>query len=247
METKISYIYTMNEDLRNAVSFLRLRPEGKLSDPRVLEKLVKKLGINTERRSRGKLLSKNGKVWIKTIQAEIIDKAQLARKNAEMKDTKIYNRIKRPTEKGVKLLDKFGAFQNFQVRFDNPANDLGVLHNELMDFVREKKISNTFLILMFEEKGANRLRFVSVRPIDYGTLGALDKYIQNIFAGEVEGSDAVDKDNYDLVYDIIGVNTFSAEGLGDERCMLWEIEDIKSKGNCGDKCLEFAVLAQNLK
>jgi len=67
----------MNEDLKKSIDYLKLKPNGKLNNPDVLLNLAKKLDIKTERRFRGKLISTSGKVWIKTIQAEIIEKAVL--------------------------------------------------------------------------------------------------------------------------------------------------------------------------
>jgi len=238
-----------NEDLKNAIDYLKLKANGKLNDPDVLLKLAKKLGIKTERRVRGKLISIRGKVWIKTIQAEIIEKAVLKKKNKEIKENATLKKLLPKKQiKSVKLVDRVGAYSNYHLNIINPDNELSVLHEELMEFIETLPFASVvFLILIFREIGTNRLRHYSVRQSNFETLEELEEHIYNIFDGEVEGSDAVDKNNFELIYQAFGVNTFSAVGYGDERCMFWETEDIQSKGNCGDKCLEFCGFTPTIK
>ena len=229
------------EDLKNAVEYLKLKPEGKLNNPAVLMRLAKKLGIKTDRQVRGRLLLSTGKVWVRTIQAEIIEKATLVRRNKEKKQQQQIKRIdkKQPLKRSVKLVDRVGQFSKYQIAFPNNDNSLEALYNELQEFISSNDFDNAFLVLIFRTRGTNRLRFVSVRPSDYEAFEDLQTFVGELVSGDAVGTDKVSVEEEDLLLNVFGVNAFSSVGFGDKACMLWETEDIISKGNCADKCLEF--------
>jgi len=231
----------MNE-LTTAVEYLKLRPTGKLNNPQVLEQLSNKLGINSNFTFRNKAIKRFGKVWIKKVQDAIINQAVIEKQKQTIKEEKQLNRVlgkvNLSSKPKIKLTDRVGQFEKYQVQIYNPENDLAVLHNALMEVIAEKDFTTAFLNLIFKKKGSNRLRFVSVQPFIYTDFRKLEDYIEELNRGEVVGTDAVETIDYDLIYNVFGISSFSAEGFGDMRYIFWEIEDEIKKGNCAVNCLE---------
>lgn len=220
--------------------------EGKLTDPNVLEKIARKLKINTNIISRKKPLVKTGKAWKTQITTLIIKKAtdkiavELKRNEKILSTPSIQRKVYNVDEKKYKKT----FVREYRVVFPNPQEDISTYYEEMMRFNNEYSTSSTlvFVVLIFKQRNSNRVRFITANVAEFDTLDDFEEYLNKLYQGEQEGTDKVDKNEFDLKMDLVGYKVFDTlQGEGSNKTMIFEIENECEKDNkkCGNNCLEY--------
>ena len=136
----------------------------------------------------------------------------------------------------MKKMDEIKFYKRFNFRYKN-VNDMESLYKAVLD--AGKRVQLQYLNLFLKKKDSNKIRGITISANDLTTFEDFLNAYNTIASGEFIGSDAINSDTDELIFDKFAVSSVVIAGGGKSDSMLFNVIGIESEDdNCSYKCLK---------
>ena len=211
-------------------------------DPRTYASLVNKIDNAIGMSSASKLASDIRLIKNKPVQQELLTSSKIkelkTKQNLLLEEIKKKEALKnKPKYAGMTLIDRVKFFSKYGFRYINIKTE-EQFYEAILD--AKKKYPNnlqpTSVSIYIRTKDGNKVRAISLTNDDLISFDRFKESLDRIVSGNFVGSDAIDLQQYDIVYDEFALASARVEGQGSSEDMMFEVYGIEqSKRKVGKK------------
>ena len=135
----------------------------------------------------------------------------------------------------MQKMDEIKFYKRFNFWYKN-VNDMKSLYIAILD--AGKRVPLHYLNLFLKKKDSNKIRGITISANDLTTFEDFVNAYNTIATGEFVGSDAINQDTDELIYDKFAISSTIIAGGSSSDSMIFNVVGIESEDdNCSYKCL----------
>lgn len=173
-------------------------------------------------------------------------------KNKELKDNKQKKlKVVNPSFVKMKQADKVRFFTKYLFEYKNITNDkqfFDSIKDAFTRFKNDTDLNANSSTIYFKSLNNNKIRFVEFNANDFKNYNIFIERLNKLNKGEIYGSDVIDENNFEIIYNNFAVSSFQIQGKGKSNKMIFKcvgIEETKIKNkslnNCAKLCLQYFI------